>query len=487
MRLPPQGEGTVRALSRIGYDLREALADLIDNSIDAGANRVEVTFYRNDHEITAVGIADDGIGMDAETLMTGMQFAGQTSHAPRRLGTYGMGMKTASFSQCRRMSVITRRDGCTSASRWNRATIGKEWECELLDPVASAQVFDELCLKGRAPKSGTLVLWEQLDRMSVGKGADALDEFLSTAMPRLDAWLGLTFHRFLQRGDLTIATIVRHERRSLAMPRNVVAHDPFDYPNSGEPGWPRSFNCDLPDIGTVELQAHVWPAGSTSGNFLLGSRKGVEFQGFYFYRNDRLVQAGGWNGVVKSNSDPALSLARVAVELPPGGTDVTVQKSALQVTAAQAQALADAGDGSLDLLDYLDVARAVYRADRRPEPLNGEDVLVPGSGMPWRARSAAEKRLARGKDSEDIDFVWQRLEHGRVFDLDLTNRQIILNREYRPIILADSPATGADAPFVKMLLFVLFKDDFHQRRSSRKRRERVDLCNALLFDIVRAK
>jgi hypothetical protein len=78
IRLAPEGGGTIRALSRIGYELPDALADLIDNSIDAGAGRVEITIFRNDDEVTSVTIADDGRGMSAEQLMRGMQFAGSS-------------------------------------------------------------------------------------------------------------------------------------------------------------------------------------------------------------------------------------------------------------------------------------------------------------------------------------------------------------------------------------------------------------------------
>ena len=97
VKLAPEGGGTIRALSRIGYDLPEALADLIDNSIDANARRVEIPFLRNDTQITSVLIADDGGGMDADGLKLGMQFAGRIDHEADDLGTFGLGLKSASF------------------------------------------------------------------------------------------------------------------------------------------------------------------------------------------------------------------------------------------------------------------------------------------------------------------------------------------------------------------------------------------------------
>jgi hypothetical protein len=487
MRLPPQGANTVRALSRIGYELEEALADVIDNSIDAGATDVEVTLLRNDDTITAITIADNGRGMDAQALKLGMQFAGKIEHGDTELGTYGLGMKSASFSQCSTMSVITRQGNQTLGSRWVFETMGNDWQCDILDPKAAARAFDSLCLKGRRPPSGTLVIWDRLDRLTVGHGPDALDRYLGTALPRLEAHLGLIFHRFLQAGTLSITIVVRHERRPLALPRPVRAHDPFGYPHSGDPSWPKKLKTTIPGAGEVELTAHIWPPGSVLDGYLLGTRRGTEFQGFFFYRNNRLVQAGGWNGVVKSDLDVTLSLARVAAELPSGGTDVNVQKSKLQVSAAQGQALIDATDGDVDLLDFLEAARSVYRADRRGERQIETEIFVPGQGLPWRARAAAARRLGKTKEVEEIAFTWEKLPLGRVFSLDLTEAKIVLNKRYRAEILDGQTASAADAPIVKMLLFLLFREDFTLQRTSRKRQERIELCNTLLFDVVKTR
>jgi len=486
MLLPPEGKGTIRALSRIGYELPAAIADLIDNSIDAQATRVEITFLRNDHEITAVTIADDGRGMDMGALRAGMQFAGQTTHDPGDLGTYGMGLKSASFSQSKTLTVISRRNSSVVASRWSVEAIGNDWRCEILDPKSAGAVFDELCLRGKSPPCGTLVIWERLDRLVVGQQTDALDEFLATAMPRLEAHLGLTFHRFLESGALSISIVVRHERRALALPRPVRPHDPFRYPNSGASGWPKPMQCELPGLGSLSLEAHIWPGGSAADGFLLGSRKGIEFQGFYFYRNNRLIQAGGWNSVVK-DQDPELQLARVAIELPPQGIDVNVQKSALQVTASQAQALVTASDGEIDFEDYLEAARAAYRAFRRSDKGPSVSPVIPGAGMPMPIRRAAQRRIAGQKAAEEIGFSWEDLEDGQIFDLDLTEMNIVLNRTYRHEVLDGAAASGADAPLVKMLLFQLYKDDFGRQRSSRKQREHIELTNALLFEVIRTR
>lgn len=487
LHLRPEGGGTIRALSRIGYDLSEAIADLIDNSIDAQANCVEITFFRNDTQITAVTIADDGQGMDTASLQKGMQFAGRTDHEQGDLGTYGLGLKSASFSQAKTLTVISRRNSAVVAGRWSVEAIDDDWRLELLEHSGATAMFEQLCLRGKVPPCGTLVVWERLDRLVVGRHADALDEFLNTALPRLETHLGLTFHRFLESGSLAISLVVRHERRALALPRPVRPRNPIRYAESGLPGWPRTLKCELPGVGQLYLEAHIWPAGSTADGFLLGTKKGVEFQGFYFYRNNRLIQAGGWNGVIKADHELDLALARVTVELPAGGIDVNVQKSALQVTAAQALSLLMATDGEYNFDVYLEAARSVCRAFRRSDSHAATLPVIPGSGIPMPVRRAAHRQIGTDKDVEEIGFIWDKLEEGQVFALDLTEMNIVLNRLYRHEILDGATASGADAPLMKMLLFQMYKDDFGRQRSSRKRREQLDSANALLFEVIRTR
>ena len=487
MLLPPEGTGTVRALSRIGYELPAAIADLVDNSIDASASRVEITFLRDDDEIIAVTVADDGKGMDSEGLRVAMQFAGKTSHRLSDLGTYGMGLKSASFSQCNTLTVVSRRNESTVASRWSAEEIDTDWKCEILDPDGAKAVFEDMCMKGRQPTCGTLVIWQRLDRLSVGADPDALNEFLNTALPRLTFHLGLIFHRFLENDVLAISIVVRHTQRSLALPRNVRPINPFGYRVSAAPDYPKTLRTDLPSLGSLELEAHIWPDEPSLEGFSLGGKRSAEWQGFYFYRNNRLIQAGGWNGVIKNNHDTELSLARIAVDLPPGGVDVNVQKSALQVTAAQAFAFLKANDGTTNLSAYIEEAKEIYRALRRRNAASPYATPVPSNGLPVAVRKSAERRLSNGGPVEKIAFVWQQLDASQVFDIDAVGAKIILNSGYRKIILGEASASGADIPFLKMLLFLVVKDEFGRSRSSRKQQERLDLVNALMLDIVKSR
>ncbi len=484
--MPPDGAGAARAFSRIGYELEHALADLIDNSIDAGARRVEVTFFRNDEAVAAVSVADDGQGMTVARLQDGMRFATRTSHKASDLGTFGLGMKTASFSQCRSMSVLTRAGIELSACRWTHASV-KAWKCEILEASGAAERFRLAYSVLRIPaQGGTVVLWEDLDRMDTGAGEDDLDEFLGDLLGRLEVHLGLTFHRFIVARRLAIHLTVRHVDHRTHFPRQVLALDPFGYLASGKPNYPVALEAAMPGLGRLRLDAHIWPPRSTGPAFLLGRRTGTHAQGFYFYRNDRLIQAGGWTGALPDGNAADLSLARVAVDLPAGGIDVNVQKSLVQLPASAAQALSRAQTGKQTFLGYIEDARKLYLAAKRVPRLPGELPMAIGNGIPAAARERIRGLVTKEGSVRTIDVEWRSLRAGQVFDLEPMEDLILLNSKYRSRILGGARGSSADAPVVKTLLFLLLREDLKRSRSSQQQTARLADLNRVLLALVRS-
>lgn len=486
LALPPDGQGASRAFSRIGYELEHALADLIDNSIDAGARGVEVTLFRDDRAIVAVSIADDGCGMTAERLHEGMRFAARTSHDASDLGTFGMGMKTASFSQCRSMAVMARTGAVVSACRWTHASM-KSWACQLLEPAGASERFaSAYSALGMPRQGGTVVLWEDLDRMETGAGESDLDEFLEDLLGRLEVHLGLTFHRFIAKKRFAIHLTVRRVNSRISFPRPVQALDPFGYAVSGKPNYPVDLETSVPGLGKLVLSAHVWPARSADPAFLLGRRTGTHAQGFYFYRNNRLVQAGGWNGALLDGGTADLSLARVAVDLPPGGIEVNVQKTAVQLPASAAHALSRAHAGRRTFLGFVEDARKVYAAARRVPRQSDSLPLTIGAGIPALARDRIRDQVAKKGGVRTIDFEWRPLPAGQVFDLDPAEDLILLNSKYRSRILGGARGSSADAPMVKTVLFLLLREDLRRSRSSQQQAARLEDFNRVLLAMVRS-
>ena len=242
-RLPPDGGGAAKAFSRIGYELADALADLIDNSLDAEASRVEITFHRDDTRILAVTIADNGHGMTDRALREAMRFAVPAERRDDSLGVFGLGMKSASLSQCRSLTVLTRASGQVVGCRWSVESIKDHWSCEVLDPTGASASFEAAYFGGKgAPSAGTVVLWERLDRMSVAGGEQTLDAFIGQLMDGLGLKLGLVFHRFLGP-KFGIVLRTKHRDRIYGLPRRIRPYDPFGYPKSGRTGYPKVFRA----------------------------------------------------------------------------------------------------------------------------------------------------------------------------------------------------------------------------------------------------
>ena len=117
---PPRAGAMVESLRGLGYSTATALADLIDNSISANADEVAVLFDWQEGRST-IRILDNGDGMSDEALDLAMRLGARSpldQRDPGDLGRFGLGLKTASFSQCRRLTVASRRDGVTSCLRW---------------------------------------------------------------------------------------------------------------------------------------------------------------------------------------------------------------------------------------------------------------------------------------------------------------------------------------------------------------------------------
>ena len=319
--VPPDPAGTIESLGALGYTLEAALADLVDNSIDAGSSRVDVVLHWAGHD-SYILIADDGTGMTESGLQMAMAIAARgprTRRTAAELGRFGMGLKTASFSQARRLSVWTRSTaGRPSSTRvWDLDRVVSTGEWQLLhnidESAAAILATTTRALRG----SGTVVLWQGLTKLvddDIGiDDEDAHRQFLES-IARVEAHMAMTFGRFLPGHD-------RRGRRTLKLRINgteVRSWDPFLRAN--EATLPGPVDRLEVDGQSVTVQPYVLPPKRqlTDEEYQRGAgpRGWLEQQGFYVYRNDRLIVAGGWLGLPGFRSDEKHVLARIAVEIP---------------------------------------------------------------------------------------------------------------------------------------------------------------------------
>jgi hypothetical protein len=319
--VPPDPAGMIESLGALGYTLESAIADLVDNSIDADACMVDINFHWNG-PASYITVADDGHGMTEAELQTAMAIAARGPRSIRssaELGRFGMGLKTASFSQASRLSVWTRSSATNhpSVRVWDLQHVVDSGEWQLLHEADEAGEKILAQASALQPGSGTVVLWQRLSKL-VDELADLDDEdshgqFLQ-AVARVDAHLAMTFGRFLPGGR-------RAGGRSLQMRINgaeVQAWDPFLQ-------WHESTLIQpvellQADSRAVTLHPFVLPPKrrltDEEHQRAAGPRGWLEQQGFYVYRNDRLIVAGGWLGLSGFRSDEKHILARIAIEIP---------------------------------------------------------------------------------------------------------------------------------------------------------------------------
>lgn len=303
----------IESLRGLGYSVPAALADIIDNSLAAKASKVDVQFNWSG-VASSVTVLDDGYGMDDAELEAAMRLGGKGPLDAREahdLGRFGLGLKTASFSQCRRLTVASLRDGVTSCLRWDMdmiaASADGDWHL-LEGPDAGSAHFVQALEK---QKNGTLVIWELLDRI-VTAGFTEKD-FLDL-IDAVERHLAMVFHRYLERDPVPRLKLTINGKP-------VSPWDPFLTKH------PATWTSPPVPFGSgasaVEVQCHVLPHRDKLDAKSLQEGAGPDGwtaqQGFYVYRNRRLLLAGSWLGLGRGRSwtkEESHRLARIRVDIP---------------------------------------------------------------------------------------------------------------------------------------------------------------------------
>ncbi|MEU0822488.1 ATP-binding protein [Streptomyces mirabilis] len=484
-RLPPDA-GYGKALTNQGYSFEAAVADLVDNSIDADADAAVVVFLRDADRILSLLVIDNGQGMNADELDYAMTVGHRRKYGARALGMYGTGLKAASLSQARSLTLISRTSSSRAAGRKLTAEgLEDGFRCETVDPAFAQDQVD--AYNGLIEWQGTIVRWDRVRAFETVASGQS-EQFLSKAIARLETHLGLFLHRFLSnrlRLDIAVWDVAARQETDHI---SVDPLDPFGYKVPGKTGYPKKFTAPVEGLGCVDLEAHIWPAKSNLAGFRqIGPVH--DRQGFYFYRNDRLVQAGGWSNLRAPESH--LALARVAVDLPETDSDIfslTVKKDGVQVTPAFTLAVDRAVDPTGGTFrSYLADAQATYREGMSRSVVDRPSVIEPGKGFDPKIKRVVREELPL-KDSEiAIRIEWTNLPADQFFQLDRPNNAILLNRDFRDDFNNGRHGGSNDAPVTKTLLYLLLQDSFGLGRWEKKRADRIEYLNTILLAAVHAQ
>ena len=263
--------------------------------------------------------------------------------------------------------------------------------------------------------------------------------------------------------------------------------DPFAYPRSGVPGWPRAFQV-LSNDGRLDLRCHIWPGRSTLEQFRLDG-DAIARQGIYVYFNDRLIQRGGWNGLTQA--DKQLALARVSVDIDgdvPSLLRIKPEKNGIEVGPRFATVvLAALADSEEDIMfsDYLDAARGYLKDSNRRERRRAARV-PPGSGFDPRVRKGIEREIPM-KDEEPISIRWAPLGTEEFFCVEREESTLWLNKRYRSALAGGRAGSLNDLPVVKTLLYLLMEEVFAGQNLGPRDKDNLDLWQELLTRAAKAE
>lgn len=301
----PEASSMIETFRAIGYNIETAVADIIDNSISANAKNVWVNFEWLGSK-TWLSVKDDGFGMNDSELIQAMRPGSKNPLQDREskdLGRFGLGLKTASFSQARKLTVISKKSDYNSVYwTWDLDFVNQTGKWELIKYLPDEKF--EKDLSGLV--SGTIVIWNDIDRVVKNFKQDdnkALDKFL-LIMEQVKKHLSMVFHKFMESGKINI----------YFQDQKTEPWNPFllDEPST------QIFPEEKIQNGLVKIEGYVLPHKSKISEEKYKQAEGAkgwnEQQGFYIYRNERLLLAGDWLGLFRKEEH--YKLTRIQIELP---------------------------------------------------------------------------------------------------------------------------------------------------------------------------
>lgn len=303
----PDASSLIETFRAIGYSVETAIADIIDNSISAGSSNVWIDFEWKGSD-SWISVFDDGPGMNNNELVEAMRPGSKNPLAERSikdLGRFGLGLKTASFSQCRQLTVASKKESEPIVFwTWDLDYVSNEasgkWELlKFIDDDTRLELFNDI-------KSGTLVVWKKLDRIVKNQKRDderARDKFLAT-VESIERHISMVFHRFIESGQLNI----------WIRGRKISGWNPFLEHESATQIFPGEAI-----MSECLMKGYVLPHRNRITQEVYEHARGPKdswtmHQGFYVYRNNRLLVAGDWLGLFKREHH--YDLCRIAIEIP---------------------------------------------------------------------------------------------------------------------------------------------------------------------------
>ena len=410
----PKASTLMGSLRSMGYSFESAVADVIDNSISAHAQNIRILFPASPMDELALGILDDGDGMKEDTLFEAMRYgclSAEEERSEEDLGRFGMGMKSASLSQCRCLTVVSYDNQKLNGYTWDYNHIIETQDWMILELDASEINEFPYISHLKEQKKGTLVIWQDFDVIANSSGGQIYST-LTDLRSSLEKTLALIFHRFLSDIGSSRLHIFINEL-------DIKPLDPFleQHPKTTVK---KEIELDIKDSSGVErmilVRPFILPFATElreKDKLLIGGIENLRAkQGFYIYRNKRLIIWGTWFGM-KQRAELTKN-ARIRVDIPNSLDDIWSIDIKKQQASIPKQILHRLKKAVEDALDF-SVRQQNYRG-----------------------------RTSKVDDS--IDYIWDRKE-GR-------NNTIfyLINRESKLFQFVREKMSEEDFGYLEMLL-----------------------------------
>lgn len=429
-QLLPNAYGVLRGFKAIGYSLPEALSDLIDNSIDANAKNVVIQFGRTTDELKFIQIIDDGDGITPDHIDNAMGWGYESKKTDSSLGCFGLGMKTASFAIADSLTVFSRAKGKTPVGRrWTDKNITeKDWTIEKIDKkIVEAWLsrdFGEIDIS----KQGTLVQLDNVQEFNIGAGQ--VTETLGTISKDLHFHIGLHFHRFIESKKINIfITVLNIETEGSLGYSKINPLNPMPKV-SGNKSYPKNYSLDLGGIGNIKLNAFIWPKNSKNPEYKMNGTAATS-QGFYWYRNDRLINQDGWNRL--RDTEPHYSLARATIDLPPEYDSIFGLQVGKYKVEPPKLFLNNVFDKSISkdkapLREWIRDAEETYRKKTLDPKSNV--VYIPGDGFGSKSQIKNYENLfvTGNEETVSVNCILGNLDEDQLFSININDLSITLNK-----------------------------------------------------------
>ncbi|MEX0153486.1 sigma-70 family RNA polymerase sigma factor [Microbacterium sp. LMI1-1-1.1] len=463
-----------------GHTLASALADLIDNSIDAGATRVSIRFVTHDAVVRSIRIRDDGCGMTLAQLERAMTLGGGSEHSGSDLGHFRVGLKAASLSQARILTVFSTTGYSPAAGmRLDRAQSGPRIRAQVIDASAAASVLQK---RGLDADSGTVVEWSGLESVSESASYHARRSWFETMVVHLRDELGMIFHRLVsdERIRIEIDELDESSNNSGAT-RLVKPIDPFAFEQWGATGYPKTLTTELADGGRLGVTCYILPPAVNGPNAKLLGQPRAAWQGLYVYRNDRLLHSGGWLHL-HPDGGVETQLARAMIDLTPdvlNAVAMNAEKRGIVLRPSAMQAIERARIDGFSLKAFFDDAREVWRSGQQRE-LRAQPFAGLGDGAPSGLGSLVKNTVGVRADAPSISFSWVDLAPRQLYSFEPATGLVGFNSQHRAELESDS----SRLELLKTSIFLLLEPHAGKERLANHTRERLDVVHAALASVV---